>query len=171
MTLSFWKNLGWKHMVYDKCSRYTAGAHSFLFTDVMHTPDCVFKCFFPPYSDSLCLSLFSLLFVYEKPPGVEQQVHTNYTPDALDLSLQNQCSLAASLFCAIPVIFQSNLNDHLEGARRISITFCTMKPLWGDHNCFFNTSTQWLNVMKQLQFFKKQVNVMLPLPTAIEAYS
>lgn len=43
-------------------------------------------------------------FSFGKPPEVEQQGPVNYSLVALDLSMQNQCPFASSLFCAMPVI-------------------------------------------------------------------
>lgn len=46
----------------------------------------------------------SVCFSLGNPPGVEKQGPVNYTPVALDLSMQKYCSFAASMFCAMPMI-------------------------------------------------------------------
>lgn len=79
-----------------------------------------------------------VFFSVGKPPGVEQQGPVNYTPGALDLAMQNQCSFAASLFCAMSVIPPSALAQlptsrafvHLKGTGRISVSSYTLIAQW-----------------------------------------
>lgn len=91
-------------------------------------------------------------FSFGKPPMVEQQVDVNYTPVALDLCLQNQCSFVAFFFCALPMKFLlvlasvEQLNDHLRGARRISFSFYTLTMQRQDHKCVTSAYSASLNI-------------------------